>query len=482
MTTNPLIALGRSAPPPRVVVVGDLHLGPGQDAQTGRYSPTENFLSDRAFGDFLAYHRAHSEAPRLLVLNGDVLDFLRIATHPASEADFAAWHQELTALGRDVPLEDLKTLHRKERRFGLRTTDYKSVWKLRQIASGHRAFFDSLGAWVADDGHILFVTGNHDVELYWPLVQAAIRREIGRGQPGLAAEERVTFAHDHVRLANLYIEHGHRFESITAVQGDPTLPGDEELRLPLGSFVNRYLINHLEGLDPFLDNVRPLDRMLWRMARRHPLRVFRIVWRAVPFIKRAFRPYWMRDAFAFLFLFVSLLVPLVTGVLIALAVAFPESIGAFFKEVFGRFRPYVSALGLVWPYLFGLIREIWPSGLWPKRRRPSVGEDHYAEAVHEALAEEAFDADYSTVYGVLGHTHNPDVQVLPLRHGARVVYLNAGSWIGTWSEDRPDLTGRTVHSFLQFDWTDQGEYIHQHLRWLDGPRRPAPSILLRPEP
>jgi hypothetical protein len=64
----------------------------------------------------------------------------------------------------------------------------------------------------------------------------------------------VLFCQECLQLGNLYIEHGHRFEATTAVKGAPTLTrAPSELNLPLGSFVNRYIINRLEGLEPFLD-------------------------------------------------------------------------------------------------------------------------------------------------------------------------------------------------------------------------------------
>ncbi len=462
--------------PKRVLIVSDLHLGLGRESDTGRFHRTENFFADFAFRDFLEFHARSGPESQLLVLNGDIFDFIRIGTHPTSAAEFKTWKDELAALGKEIPAEQLKTLSRKERRFGLRTDDYKSVWKLLKIAEGHRVFFESLGAWVKSGGRVIFIKGNHDVELYWPLVQAAVRREIARADPVLPVHDHVLFEQDHLHLRNLYVEHGHRFESVTSVKGPPVLPGSNELTLPLGSFVNRYIVNHLEGLDPFLDNLKPLDRMLWRLIRKHPLKIFVLLWRSIPFLRRAFRPYWARDTLAFLIYFASLLIPVLTIGLVVAALAFTE-VSEFLRSIFGRFRGVASVLGVSWPYVAGAIRDVRRK----LKRRPDVGEDHFAEAIHKAIAKQRYDTDYSTLYGVLGHTHVPDVQSLPRLHGAPVTYLNSGTWIGNWSEDRPDLSGRTIHSFLRFDLNDDGGYEHQHETWLAEAQRPVRSAIVKTE-
>ena len=97
--------------------------------------------------------------------------------------------------------------------------------------------------------------------MHWPLVQHAIRQEIAK-TPG-AATDRVTFEDDQVTIGNLLFRHGHDVDPVTRVTPpDPLMPGGEEIRLPLGSFVNRYIINRLEFLDPFLDNIKPVETSL----------------------------------------------------------------------------------------------------------------------------------------------------------------------------------------------------------------------------
>jgi UDP-2,3-diacylglucosamine pyrophosphatase LpxH len=464
-----------------LLVVSDLHLGPGRDPRTHRYDPTDNFTADAAFAEFLGAHKPQAGSPALLVLNGDIFDFVRISDHPETDDDLVEWRETLRALGQDRQLEELRALHPRERRYGLRTDDYKSVWKLSHVAKGHRALFEALGAWNVAGGWVVFVKGNHDVELHWELVQKSIRREIAQASIGVVDKARILFEQDSLTIRNVYIEHGHRFESLTAVNGPATLPGGTELRLPLGSFVNRYVINDLEGLEPNLDNLKPIDNLLWRLVRRHPLKIMTIAWRSVPLLRRAFRPHWWKHWFAFVLYFITLVIPILCVILAVLGLAallagvsfgIPELADWIFSAL-GDWRGRIGVIGILLPYIVGFVRDVWP------RRKPKVGENHFAAGVHSAIADTTFPKGYDAIFGVLGHTHQPDVQSLPRRHGADVVYINSGTWIGTWSEDRPELSGQVVKSFVRFD-LDGDEYRYQHGRWDASAGRAVESVILQP--
>jgi choline dehydrogenase-like flavoprotein/UDP-2,3-diacylglucosamine pyrophosphatase LpxH len=456
--------------PPTILLVSDLHLGAGQDPTTGRYRQRENFLADHAFREFLDHFAPAGPDSALLVINGDAFDFLRIDDIPETDEDFAAWGQELSALGAPQPEAKLRTLHRRERRYGLRTNNYKSVWKLSRIAAGHPGFFAALGWWIAQGGAIVFVKGNHDLELYWPLVQQAIRRRIAQ-TAGTDADHHVLFVQDGFQLANVYIEHGHRFDPQTAVKGEPLLKRRDELNLPLGSFVNRYVINPLEGLEPFLDNIKPVQKLLWTVVRRHPLRCFSIARNAIPFLQRAARPYWVRDSLGFGLFFGSILLQMITLVALPVVLLWPQARHAV-ADALPRLRYWITAVGLLSPYALGFLHDLLP------RRRPKVGEDAYAEGIYEALSRLGFCADHPRIYGVVGHTHVPDVQELPALTGRQVRYLNSGTWIPLWDEDRPDLMGRVVYSFIQFTLQLGGWYSHSHGEWHAAARTDRESIIL----
>lgn len=457
--------------PGRILVVSDLHLGYGKDPATGRYHATENFFADGGFRRLLEHYDPQQTGAALLILNGDTFDFLRISDYPKTDKELVEWSAALQDLGvPQTPKELKQSIVSKERKFGLRTNDFKSLWKLLRIAEGHPDFLSALGWWVSRGGKIAILKGNHDLELHWDLVQRGIRREIARGHPDVDADNSVLFAQAKLQAGNVYLEHGHVYESVTSVIGDPTRNDGEELNLPLGSFVNRYIINTLERLEPFLDNIKPVQDLLWALVRKHPLKLLVILWRSLPFIRRAARPYWLKDSFGFLLYFLSLLIPVVTIGLIAAALFIP-GFGDFIRNLLGWARVPLSIAGVAAPYVVGAIRDLLP------KKKFSHGEDHYGQGAYETMKGMAFPADAPTLYAVMGHTHVPDVQRLPDRGTQSVRYLNSGSWAPTWRETRPDLTGKTIYSFILFDRTN-GHYEHKCFEWRDDRGGPVEAVIL----
>lgn len=104
-------------------------------------------MLDAEFQYMLAEHaRAHDDAS-LLVLNGDSFDFLRIVKTPETERDIERWTAALADLGVVKEPQDL-AVSRHDRTYGFKTQDYKCIWKLLWIATGHPDFFAALRGWV----------------------------------------------------------------------------------------------------------------------------------------------------------------------------------------------------------------------------------------------------------------------------------------------------------------------------------------------
>lgn len=457
--------------PQRVLVLSDLHMGYGRDSDTRRYHRTENFFADDAFRRLLEYYDPDRAGPTLMVLNGDIFDFLRIASCPRTPQELSDWSADLEALGVTRTPGELKTsIVSKERKFGLRTHDFKSVWKFLEIARGHPSFLTGLGWWVSRGGSVAFVKGNHDLELHWQLVQRSIRRQIASGYPDTDVDKRVLFVSNRLQVGNVYFEHGHEHESVTRVIGNATRSNGDELNLPLGSFVNRYIINKLERLEPFLDNIKPVQNLLWTLVRRHPLKLLEIIWRSFPFIRRAARPYWLRDSFGFALYFLALLLPVLTITIVAAVILVP-GFGSIVRDLLGRLRVPLGVAGVVAPYLVSAVRD-----LLPKKRYPNA-EDRYGQATYDILHVTPPPTAAPVLYGVMGHTHVPDVQRLPNGNGQILLYINSGSWAPTWREARPDLTGKTVYSFVRFDRVGD-HYEHACLEWRDDRRAPADAMIM----
>lgn len=468
--------------PEEIFVVSDFHLGLGRNPATGRFSRTENFLADEAFSRFLDY--AGAGAQKLLLINGDTFDFVRICQYPR-EAELEEWRDFLGRLQVVKTTTELgRAISPRERRFGLETDDYKSAWKLLQIANGHREFFRALAAWINRGGLLMLSKGNHDLELYWPLVRKALGELLQReGAETQAIANRVLYCDDSLRMGNVYFEHGHKYDPqqrIDDSDNSPVLPGKRgQLKLPLGIFVNRYLINQLEKLEPFLGAVRPTERILWMLLRRHPLAAIAVLFRSLPFIQRAFQTSRVRDFFWYAVYIGSVALPILTASVIALIFVFAGSRRMAIKEHPG-FAIVLAGMGMFAPFLAAAFREFvkW-LGRRKKRKRAQIGEDDLSRGVYAVIGKLKFPAG-GRIYAVMGHTHDQDIQCLPDLGAARVLYLNTGTWIPVWPDDRPDLDGQVLFPFVHFRRVAPEEYLHEYLEWRDDRGKPAESYILEP--
>ncbi|APR85482.1 Hypothetical protein A7982_10831 [Minicystis rosea] len=102
---------------------------------------------------------------------------------------------------------------------------------VRRIITDHPVWFAAAARLLAAGHRILFMSGNHDVELCWPGVRNAIREELGRLAAAIdrpldarALEERVRFrAWFHVTEDGIYLEHGSQYDIFSGVRY-PMLP------------------------------------------------------------------------------------------------------------------------------------------------------------------------------------------------------------------------------------------------------------------
>ena len=469
-------------PPREIFVVSDLHLCRGRNPETGRFSRTEDFLSDQAFSRFLDYASAGPE--KLLFINGDAFDFVRICHYPRNDQEFKEWSEFLERLGvAKTPAELREAISKVERRFGLETDDYKSAWKLLQIANGHREFFLALAKWINGGGTLLFSKGNHDLELYWPLVRKALEELLRReGADGPAVGSQMLYCDDWGRIANVYFEHGHKYDPQQRVDDSDKSPvlsdKPSQLKLPLGIFVNRYLINQLEKLEPFLSSVRPTEKILWMLLRTHPLSALAMLFRSLHFIRRAFQSSNVQDFFWYAVYLGSLTVPLLTVAAIAGIFAFAR-LRDFFITRHPMSSMLLGALGILAPYLTAAFREFVRWLGRKKRHSAQAGEDEMSQGVYASMEKLRLPA-FSRMYAVMGHTHDQDVQRLPNLNGATTLYLNTGTWIPIWPDDRPDLAGQVLFPFVHFRRETSQEYRHEYAEWRDDRGEPAESYILEP--
>ena len=274
-----------------IVILSDLHLGPGRNPETGRWSRLEDFFYDRELTAFLEHARTTAEEsgrPLRLILNGDVFDFLAVTEHPTRKQS------------RELGLR----LSRHERKFGMRPTPRASKWKIQRILKGHRSVLQALAALLADGNEVIIISGNHDPELFFASVQDAIVDEILEAArmdrddlDEEALKNRICF-----RLwywyepGRVFVEHGHQYDESNVVPHllypiDPRHEKgeDQEIDLPVGSLLVRYLHNGLKRSNPYIRNYISLDEYMRFLGAQDLWRVLPQAVRNAKFLLRALR-------------------------------------------------------------------------------------------------------------------------------------------------------------------------------------------------
>lgn len=276
-----------------LLVVSDLHLSEGFDEVEGLWSVNEDFYFDDQFARFLQFaerQRArHGNAPWRLILNGDVFDFRQVGVprdDGTTEEMQERRRREFIRSGRGP-----KELSPTEKTYGPGTTSLMSSWRVDRIYRGHKGFFQALAWFVACGNELVFIKGNHDIELHWYKVQMSLKRQLyhafkdarvdnlynldWQGLPkalGRTELDRVFFLPwNYYEPERVYIEHGQQFHSSDSEAHIlwPVLPSDENLlEFTLGDLFGRYFINKLEELFPLMDNMKPFSKGLSWIANK----------------------------------------------------------------------------------------------------------------------------------------------------------------------------------------------------------------------
>jgi UDP-2,3-diacylglucosamine pyrophosphatase LpxH len=267
-----------------LIVISDLHLSAGYNEETGRYSRNEDFFFDEEFKRFLEYLQGANPGNNHLIIAGDLFDFLQVNARRAKELSKT----------RGTPFEITK----RELTFGLGTEEEKTVWKLRVIVNGHKVFFQALATFLSKKNFLSIITGNHDIELYWPKVQnALVGHIVDNFEPGQGIRQRIKkrisffpwFYYDKDYKA--YIEHGNQYDSLNSFHYllYPVFGRDSKrLWLPFGSFFVRYFFNKLEISNPFADNIKPPTRYMKWAWKEDKLQFLQNIYHYLPTMIRVF--------------------------------------------------------------------------------------------------------------------------------------------------------------------------------------------------
>lgn len=215
------------------LVLSDLHLGTG--SRPGEHNIFEDFHHDEEFADLLAhYDRAVGTDGEIeLILNGDIFDLLKVKIG-------GVWPTEIT--------------------------DEIATEKLRHCMDGHPRVIRALKEFMAKaNRRIVFLPGNHDIDMWFPGPQELFRRYIAPGNVG----ERVTFVTSgdtYYLPEGIQIRHGHQLERIHRMDYNRMTrtkrDGTEILDLPWGTLWILDVMNPAKALRSYVDRIQPLSRFL----------------------------------------------------------------------------------------------------------------------------------------------------------------------------------------------------------------------------
>lgn len=144
----------------------------------------------------------------------------------------------------------------------------ESLQKLHPILEGHANVFEAIKQFHASKNQCTLFAGNHDVELYWPKVQAMLKAKAGDMQFELG---KIWYSRYD---GGLRISHGHMFDPANSFQNwaNPFRQAHDGLRLEMcaGTLFMVKFVNWMESEYPFADNIHPnwrLATILWKEAK-----------------------------------------------------------------------------------------------------------------------------------------------------------------------------------------------------------------------
>jgi UDP-2,3-diacylglucosamine pyrophosphatase LpxH len=221
---------------------------------------TEEFFFDDKFESFLNQCCAKAGGePVELVLNGDIFDFDSVVAQPNQPPYRVTWL---------------------ERHRGLHPEEDKSVFKITKILEDHPIWVNALSEFIKKGNRVIFVVGNHDVEIQWPTVQDVIHNFLGLSDE---LKQSVRFVEwFYISNGDTLIEHGNQYDPY-CICTDPIHPfiikfNRLEARLPFGNLACRYMINGMGYFNPHVDTN-------YLLSIKEYLKIFtKYMWRSQPLI------------------------------------------------------------------------------------------------------------------------------------------------------------------------------------------------------
>ena len=222
------------------VIVSDLHLCEAEPIHTEfplwKKYKSRQFFFDKDFQKFLTaiHEKARGETVEL-ILNGDIFDFDSVMSLPKAPPYRITWI---------------------EKKRGLHPQEEKSVFKIEKILSHHKKWVRSLREFILYGHRVIFIIGNHDVELHFPSVKKSIVSALSLPKDFVM---NVRFNEwFYISNGDTLIEHGNQHDPY-CIADDPVNPfivrfNRVEVRVPFGNLATRYMINGMGFFNPHVDS------------------------------------------------------------------------------------------------------------------------------------------------------------------------------------------------------------------------------------
>lgn len=221
-------------------IVSDMHLCEAQPVNPKfplwKKFKTRQFFFDDTFADFLSHLEERAQGEKIeLIMNGDIFDFDSVLAFPDKPSFRVSWL---------------------ERKRGLYPRPERSRFKIQKILQDHDVLISALSRFVKRGHRLIFIIGNHDLELHFSEVQEEILLALS-----LSAEQaqRVRFSEwFYISNGDTLIEHGNQYDPYCTCE-DPINPFTQgynykTMRLPFGNLACRFILNGLGFFNPHVDS------------------------------------------------------------------------------------------------------------------------------------------------------------------------------------------------------------------------------------
>ncbi|NDD91963.1 hypothetical protein EBZ37_07755 [bacterium] len=222
--------------------ISDLHLTEAEPAHPKKrlWKPykSRKFFIDATFKRFLEHIQelAGPGESIELILNGDIFDFDSVMRLPDDPKQFH--------------------IHWLERLRGLNAEEAKSKFKMEVILRDHQEWVTALREFLLQGHRVVFIIGNHDIELHWPGVQKTLIEAFTLPEH-LVGNIRICewfYVSNHDTL----FEHGNQYDAY-CLCSNPVHPLIKKgrkivVRMPFGDIANKMMINGMGMLNPHVSS------------------------------------------------------------------------------------------------------------------------------------------------------------------------------------------------------------------------------------